>query len=121
MKTPTLIFGLALCAFSAHAQEYQRPLPPSWKISVGLLIAANALDVASSQRGVELNPLLRNSAGQFDNAKGIGLKTAIFGPLILGEWLVIRHHPNWTPKFTFMNLGVAGAFEGIAIHNATVR
>lgn len=115
-----LIFALALSSlcYAAEPAITPRPVPTAWKLSVAALVSANALDAISAPRdGIEGVPWLRNSEGGYSLGKGLAFKAAVFGPIILGEWLVIRHHPERAKAFSWLNLGGAAAFEGIAIQN----
>jgi hypothetical protein len=85
-----------------------------WLLSVGTMIAANALDVHSSTGLQEVNPLLRNSRGGFSMRRGIALKIGLAGGLILVEKLTRR-------PFIPLNFVVAGTTGIVAGRNYRLK
>jgi hypothetical protein len=90
-----------------------------WMISVAGLIGANAFDAASSWGKYESNPLLRSSGGQF-GAKGLGLKAASIGGLIVPQLLFHKRH-GLERTFSVLNFSLAGMYSGLAIHNLGIN
>ena len=88
-----------------------------WIASVGALVAGNALDIASSRGGVELNPALRSANGQFNTGKAFAIKGGATAALVLVEWLLIRKHRNIDKQIAVINFGVAAIPAGMAIRN----
>jgi hypothetical protein len=77
-------------------------------------------DVLSSRNKYEGNAVLQSSNGTFSTGKAIGVKAAMAGLPILGEYLVLRHHPKLSKLFTFVNYSEAGVFGAAAVHNVTI-
>lgn len=86
-----------------------------WKLSVAVLVAANAADAVSSHGMIESNPIL--GRGVYSDARGALLKAGIVGSVILAEHLVIRRHSSAAKPLVIVNLAVAGATGAAAVHN----
>ncbi len=85
-----------------------------WRISVGALATANALDIYSSRGGYELNPIL--GRGQF-GTRQVATKSIIIAAPVLLEWLVLRRYPDKAKWFTWSNYIGAGVTMVGPIHN----
>jgi hypothetical protein len=125
----------ALCAQTASFTEtrltvpQQRPLVDPkligsrrlWRVSVGALGVANALDIHSSWNKHELNSTLAGSNGTF-GAQGALLKVAMQGGLVGIEYLITRHHPSARAyrAISFLNFGIAAGISSVAAHNYTI-
>ena len=108
--------ALGLCS-PAQAQEPSF----SWKLSVGTLAATQALDVVSSIGGYEQNGFLRGTDGKFDVGKGVAVKSAYVGGLVITEMLLAKKHPRLYKGFTFLNFGISGATGIVVAHNFIIR
>jgi len=87
-----------------------------WKISAGSLLAANAMDEASSWGKRELNPLLSGSQGTFGK-QGALLKLGVAGGVVAVEYLVLRRRPSRSLAkalawINFTDAAVTGAVAG---------
>src|SRR5580700_4735263 len=83
---------------AAQARSYT-----AWKISLGAVVASEAMDALSSRGLHELNPLLANSEGQF-GAKATLLKIGFTGALLGMEYIVMRSHPGAAKVFWKINV-----------------
>jgi len=92
----------------------------NWQWSVGGVVAANTADVWSSWGYRELNPLLRSGNGTF-GGRGLAIKSAFVGGVLLYQWLKIRKHPSAKRRFAKVNWITTGAIGGLAAGNFTVR
>ncbi|MGH9645185.1 MAG: hypothetical protein ACRD4E_00090 [Bryobacteraceae bacterium] len=91
-----------------------------WKMSVAPVFASQALDVASSYRMRELNPMLASSDGHF-GAKGAGIKLGSTAAMVGLEYWILRKHPRAAPIFTKINWSVSIVTTGFAAHNFAIR
>jgi hypothetical protein len=91
-----------------------------WKLSVAPVFASQALDVASSYRMRELNPMLASSDGSF-GAKGAGIKLGATAGLLGVEYLIVRKYPRSARAFTKINWSVSIVTTGFAAHNFSIR
>jgi hypothetical protein len=98
-----------------RAEQPRRNTSKLWMISVAGLVGASAFDAASSWGKYESNPLLRSRSGQF-GAKGLGLKTASIGAVILPQVLFHKRY-GLEKTFSVLNFSLAGMYSGLAIHN----
>ncbi|SRR5258708_39219841 len=87
-----------------------------WTISLAPLVAAQALDAASSYGLRELNPLLQSPNGGF-GAKAVSIKFGAIAGLVGAEYLVVRKYPRSAKLFAIVNWTTAGATAGLAVHN----
>ena len=88
----------------------------AWRISAGTLVAATAVDAASSWGGVELNPILAGADHRF-SARGAAIKGSVAAATILIQWAILRHHPRAAKLFAIVNFGASGAYVGVAARN----
>jgi len=95
-------------------EEYRGRL---WKTSVAALVAANAADVHSSIGEREANPFLRGSDGRFAAKRGVAIKAATVGVLVLIQHRFQRKHKRRRRPFAHVNLITAGAVAGVAATN----
>jgi hypothetical protein len=86
-----------------------------WKVSVSVLLASQFADIATSYNGPERNNFLASSNGRF-GTKGIAIKSAVVGGMVLGQYLMLRKIPNTTP-FIIGNFAMAGVTSVVAIKN----
>jgi hypothetical protein len=100
-----------------------KPVPGRtlWRASVAALGAANAMDIQSSWKKHELNPLLATSSGQFGTQSAL-LKVGLQGGLVGIEYLITRKHPSGKlfRALAVINFGAAAGLGSAAAHNCTV-
>ncbi len=92
----------------------------AWKMSLAPVIAAQALDIASSRGLRERNPVLANANGQM-GIQGSLIKAGIAGTMLGIEYLVIRKHPRAAKLLWKMNLVSAGVTGATAAHNFSLK
>lgn len=114
-------FALAvlLLALTASAQDFfkiqEQPKPShQWAYSAAFLASAEVADAMSSRGLYELNPILGN--GQF-GARQASIKGIVSGGLILSEWLILRHHPQYRKTFERVNWIGGSVTYGVAARN----
>jgi hypothetical protein len=90
-----------------------------WKISIATMLAASALDAASSMGKNEQNPLLRSSDGTF-GAKGVAVKFSLMGAAVVPQ-IIFRNRKDLRKIFTVINVGDTALFTTIGIHNLGVK
>jgi hypothetical protein len=129
-----LVLGMtaAPCEGQAFAQgrEFVQPDFPQaesapkegkqrWLLSAVALIAASALDAHASQSRYEINPLLRGSNGTFSNRRGLVIKSAAGGGMLLLQAILIKRNPdrNLYRPFALTNGIIAGVTAGTALRN----
>jgi len=88
----------------------------TWEISTAALIASHALDSASSWGRPEANPLMGRTFGP----RGLGVKVAAVGGLVLVEHRTIRRYPGARRRFAVFNLVCTAAVSAVAIRNWVV-
>jgi len=88
-----------------------------WLASVAALVAANTLDLISSRGGMEANPLLQNGNGSLNMERGVALKAAISGGILVSELLFARRTAGGMRSFSISNFGTAAALTGLAVRN----
>ena len=92
-----------------------------WSRSILILIGANAVDIHSSIGKRELNPLAQGPNGKFDLKRGILLKSASVGTILLIEHLYQRKNPK-RKKFTSkVNYAISAGIGVVAVRNYTIR
>ena len=103
---------------AARAEEKPSMLPvhATWEISTAALIASHALDSASSWGRPEANPLMGRTFGP----RGLGVKVAAVGGLVLVEHRTIRRYPGARRRFAVFNLVCTAAVSAVAIRNWVV-
>jgi hypothetical protein len=115
MKKGLLCFVLASQLWAGENQHSKR----WWYCSIGVLAAGSTADAVSSWRLGELNPVLRNSQGQF-GGKAVSIKAAIGGGTVLLEWLKRRNHTALKLN-TLANFGTGAMYGITAYHNEQIR
>jgi hypothetical protein len=109
-----MLFGdLAPCQ-AAEPRKASRRL---WVASVAALVAASALDIASSRNGIEANPLMRSQNGTFSMTRGVLLKSGFSTGIIVSGLLVSRHSPSAAKQLAIFNFGTAAALTGLSVRN----
>ena len=88
--------------------------------SVAALVAANALDVASSWHGREINPVVGGSAGQFGIAS-VAIKSGLVTTALMIQHISLRHRPERYKQMALTNFVVSGFLGAVAIHNEAIR
>ncbi len=93
-----------------------------YALSVVALVGANVLDVVSSRGAYEANPNLRDAAGRFSVGRGVAVKSAASGGLLLMQWLLLKKAPreDLRKPFAVTNIISAGVVGGTAISNFKV-
>jgi hypothetical protein len=89
-------------------------------LSVAMLAASSAADVASSWRRPEANPVLASPGSTF-GAASVAIKLGLVGSSILLERLVLRHRPDLYGRVAWLNFGTAGALGAVVEHNMSLR
>jgi hypothetical protein len=114
-----LALGFLIQPCAAEEKTKARRL---WKISVLALVAANALDFASSRGRMEANPLMRTPNGSFSWQRGLMVKTSVSAVTITMQMLMMRKSRDASGEraAAIVNLGSAAAIGGIAAHNLRV-
>ena len=105
------------CITPCQAIEAQKRSRRLWLASVAAVVTANTLDLMSSRGGMEANPLLQNSNGSFNMGRGVALKAAFSGGMLLSEWVFARRTAGGTRSFAITNFGTAAALTGLAVRN----
>jgi len=97
--------------------EYRKHLT-LWKTSAASLLAANAMDEASSWGKRELNPVLSGNQGTFGK-QGALLKLGVAGSVVVVEYLVLRHRPSRSlaKALAWINFGDAAVTGAVAGRN----
>lgn len=117
MTTKRFISAVLLSACSLHAEGKAHKF---YKASVAAFVAGNALDTASSfGPGRETNPLLARG-GQF-TAGSAGIKLGIASGILVGEYFLMRKHPELEKPLGVANFGIGAALTGVAIHNMGMK
>jgi hypothetical protein len=94
-----------------------------WAASAAVLAAAHVADIASSRGMPEANPLLRDARGQFHMNRGILVKGAASGGLLVLQGVLLKRSKdsNLYKPFSVINLGAAGAVGATALRNHRLR
>ena len=100
-------------------QRHEQTMNRLWVTSMAAAVAGTSFDAATSWGKTETNPLLKSSSGTF-GAKGVGVKAALTGAMIVPQ-LCLRKHKDLREAFTIGNFADAGVFSGIAVHNLAIR
>lgn len=95
--------------------SHERRLKFLWIASIFAMAAGTGADAATSWHKRESNGFLASSDGTF-GAKGLGIKAALAGGLILPQ-IIFRRHKDLRTAFTIGNFAQAGIFGGVAVHN----
>jgi len=122
-----LLFSFGVSAQGLSFRQATPPIPAPnggralWRVSLGALAAANALDIHSSWGKHELNPALSGPTGRFGRDSAL-LKLALQGGLFGVECLITRGHPTRKVYrvLSFINFGAASAMGATAAHNYTI-
>jgi hypothetical protein len=88
--------------------------------SVATLLAANTVDMASSWKKHEANPLVASSTPQFGMAS-VAIKSGFVGASLLMQHFTLRHRPELYKRMAWMNFIASGALGGVAAHNNALR
>jgi hypothetical protein len=89
-----------------------------WVASCLTLLAATSFDAASSMGKHVQTPLLRSADGSF-GAKGISIKAAMTGGILIPQ-LFLHKKKGAERPFTVANFIQTGLYTGIAAHNLGV-
>ena len=87
---------------------------------VAAVVAANAMDSASSWQRLEANPFLATPGAQFGKRQ-ILIKAGFAGTSLLIERLALRHNQNLYRKVAWLNLTVAAGLGVTATYNLRLR
>jgi len=97
----------------------ERNMRVLWLTSIAAMTAGTAADAYSSWHKRESNSLLASSDGTF-GVKGVALKSAIAGAVLVPQILLRKHH-DWHLPFAASNFAEAGIFAGATVHNLSVK
>lgn len=101
----------------AHVEDApQRHTSRVWVASCIALVAATSADMASSWGRNEANPMLRSADGTF-GARGVSLKLAMAGAMIVPQYFIAKRAPGTQRLFTIANFIQAGMYTGVAVRN----
>jgi hypothetical protein len=114
-----LTTGSALPCFG----ETKRVWKKVWKVSMAALAAANVLDARSSVGHYESNPLLSNGQGRFSAGRGIAVKSAASGGMLLVQVLLLKRKPEQRLEkpAAIVNFAAAAAVGVTAYRNTKIR
>jgi hypothetical protein len=92
-----------------------------WRVSLIALTTANAVDIRSSWRKPELNPVLAQPSATFGWHAAL-VKIGISGAVMGIEYLAARRHghPGLYRVLSIANFGSAAAVGAVAAHNYTL-
>lgn len=90
-----------------------------WLASLAAVGASTSMDAATSWGKFEGNSVLASTDGRF-GGKGLALKAALAGGIILPQ-VLLRRHRDLRKTFTLANLGAAALFSTATIHNLGVH
>jgi hypothetical protein len=107
---------LASVALSAEGISRTRPGKKRWWASVAALAAASVLDIHSSWRRREINPMLRGPEGRF-GARGLVIKSSILGASCGVQWMLLDKEPRRNGALVGMNAGLAAWSATAAARN----
>jgi hypothetical protein len=101
-----------------------RPTAPQGRslylLSVAILGAAGAADVASSWRRPEANPVVAGPGSTF-GVGSVAIKLGLVGSSFVLERLALRRRPDLYRHIAWMNFGIAGAQAAVVRHNMGLR
>ena len=86
--------------------------------SAAFLASSQLTDALSSRNRDELNPILGRSPF---GARQETIKASALGAVLLAEWLIVRHHPEWRRGFMWANYLSGGVTFAVAAHNYSER
>jgi hypothetical protein len=95
----------------------RRPWKKRWLASIVAVAAASAFDAQSSIGRPELNPLLRNSRGQFSTGRAVAFKLGGVGSMVALQSIFAGRDSTIYKTSAVMNLVSAGAFSASAARN----
>jgi hypothetical protein len=112
-----LVVVLAGACFGAEPVR-KKNWKKQWVISAVVLAAASFCDAHSSMGRVEMNPLLRNSRGEFNGTRGVAFKSAAAGGMLAVQAMLTRRNPEMYKTGTMVNFVAAGALGVTAARNS---
>ncbi len=122
MRKGIVVILVVVLSSPLLAQDSRQPQSKRmWLLSAVALVAANVLDARSSMGRQELNPLLRNSRGEFAAGRGIAVKSAAIGGALAVQAIAMRRRPELRRTSSIVNFVSAGAVATIAVRNSGVR
>ncbi len=120
--------GLLVCLLavgSAHPclGQARRGWKKIWTVSVAVLATANVMDARSSAGRFETNPLLQNGQGRYSAGRGIAVKSAASGGMILVQMLLQRRRPNQglEKPAAIVNFAAAAVVGATAYRNTKIH
>ncbi len=117
-KSICIILALALSTPCFAQAPHRTRSKKQWVLSAVALVAANILDARSSVGRQELNPLLRNSRGEFSRGRAVAIKSAGIGGVLALEAVLMRTRPELCRTSSLVNFVSAGAVTATAINNS---
>jgi len=103
-----------------YVAERQDAALRAWKISLVPVVASQSLDIASSYRMRELNPMLAGSDGRF-GAKATTVKLGATAAIISVEYLIVKKWPESARVLSKVNWGTSALTTGLAVHNFAIK
>lgn len=90
---------------------------------MAVLAAANVMDARSSVGRYETNPLLQNGQGRFSVGRGIAVKSAASGGMILVQLLLQKRMPEQRleKQAAIVNFAAAAAVGATAYKNTKIH
>lgn len=120
--------GLLVCllaAGSAHPcfGQTKRGWKKIWGVSLAVLATAHVMDARSSVGRYEANPLLQNGQGRFSTGRGIAVKSATSGGIILVQLLLQKRRPEQRLEkpAAIVNFAAAAAVGAAAYRNTKIQ
>jgi hypothetical protein len=120
--------GLLVCLLavgSAHpcCGQTKRGWRKIWTASVAVLATANVMDARSSMHRDETNPLLQNGEGRYSTGRGIAVKSAASGGMILVQLLLQKQKPEQRLEkpAAIVNFAAAAVVGATAYRNTKVH
>lgn len=120
--------GLLVCllaAGSAHPcfGQTKRGWKKIWTVSLAVLATAHVMDARSSVGRYEVNPLLQNGQGRYSTGRGIAVKSATSGGIILVQLLLQKRRPEQRLEkpAAIVNFAAAAVVGAAAYRNTKIQ
>jgi hypothetical protein len=122
------VHGLLVCLLVAGSAypcfgQTKRGWKKIWTVSVAVLATAHVMDARSSVGRYEANPLLQNGQGRFSAGRGIALKSAASGGMILLQLLLQKRRPEQRleKQAAIVNFAAAAVVGATAYRNTNIH
>ena len=120
--------GLLVCLLAVGSAcpcfgESKRGWKKIWTVSVAVLATAHVMDARSSMGRFETNPLLQNGQGRFSTGRGIAVKSAASGGMIVVQLLLHRRRPDQglEKQAAIVNFAAAAVVGATAYRNTKIH